>query len=221
MEPKPPQKPKAKIETPEILTKFRKEIAALGALRKAGKGLEEGMIELADVDADELTLEDALIWNKIKDYTPYAITMEEYEVYSASVQQDRNKSREEFRAVIANKLSPLWFQERLDFYKEAAELFKELAEKTKKSPLNSHESSENINSRELTYVDQLMWHRVKNYKKGSVTNADLEKYRADVAQYRNPTRTLFEEIVATRLTDLKIQEEEKEKNNGNGKNNTK
>jgi hypothetical protein len=72
----------------------------------------------------------------------------------------------------------------------------------------SYDSMPTITPRELTMADAVMWNRVKNYTKGSVTPADLEAYRRDIAKHRNPSRTELESSIAGALVTFWMREEE-------------
>ncbi|MFA5841208.1 MAG: hypothetical protein WC847_03005 [Candidatus Paceibacterota bacterium] len=83
---------------------FVKEIAALVEERKNGS--KKNMLELLAIEnLEELTSEDARIWNllKFENYKKDSITREDFEKYNLSVNDAKNKSRSSFRAMLANR----------------------------------------------------------------------------------------------------------------------
>ena len=101
-------------ETKELVVDmlaFRAEIAALIIERKKQY---IDMIELLSVNPDELTMEDAQMWYRVKNYQKGSVTRPEYEKYSRDVVNSNNPSRINFRAVIANKLTQPWIMEELE-----------------------------------------------------------------------------------------------------------
>jgi len=72
------------------------------------------MIELTDVNPDDLTEEDAVMWYNVNNYTKGLITQAQLEKYTEGVNHSDNVSRGNFRAVIGNKLMLLWGKEELE-----------------------------------------------------------------------------------------------------------
>jgi len=69
----------------------------------------EDMSELLNVGAEELTEEDAEMWEKIKNYRSKPVTKEEFFAYRDKVIKSNNRSRGNFLAVMANKINGLWY----------------------------------------------------------------------------------------------------------------
>lgn len=66
---------------------------------------------------------------------------------------------------------------------------------------------------ELTESDYRMWQKTKNYKKGSVTMAELTAYRAETTQSGIKTRQIFTGTFISNILGGPLMEEELEKFN--------
>ena len=70
-----------------------------------------------------------------------------------------------------------------------------------------------INLNNLTEADALMWYKVKNYTKGSVTREDFEIYKNDT-KYKHDRETFAGTIVANKLQPIWTKEELESMNSG-------
>lgn len=94
------------------MTDFRAEIAVLVAREKEKYS---GMIELKDVDPKDLTDLDASMWYKVNHYTTGLITEAQLKEYREDINRSNEAvSRQNFQAVISNKLTNLWGNEQLE-----------------------------------------------------------------------------------------------------------
>jgi len=92
-----------------FLEDFKKEIRLLKEKRE--KGEEVGMFELLSINPEELKEADALLWQKIKNYTEGSITKKDLEDYKKEIKQAKNESRTQFSAFLFQKLTPILLKE--------------------------------------------------------------------------------------------------------------
>jgi hypothetical protein len=88
-----------KPEEPTIdMVKFRDEVAEI-IIREQLK-----------INIDDLTEEDARIWNKVKNYKPNSLMPGELKAYYQNVENSKNDSRKEFRELVDYKIIPWHFK---------------------------------------------------------------------------------------------------------------
>lgn len=127
------RKPPQPVNIPEVkigvdMSAFRKEIAALKAAKTENSASVEGLAELLKVDnIDELTEDDARMWNRFKDFKSNPISPREYVKYRQEVIASRSVSRGSFQALFGNKINTLglWSEAEID---EFQRLLKEIRE---------------------------------------------------------------------------------------------
>jgi hypothetical protein len=69
------------------------------------------MVEIVDVNPEELTESDAIMWHNVNNYSKGLITQSQFDAYKGNVLYSGNKSRRNFLAVIINKIILLWADE--------------------------------------------------------------------------------------------------------------
>ena len=92
---------------------FRKDIFEL--VGKRGIDVEINM------DLNELSIEDAIIWYKIQNYTKGLISPKEYMTYVADVDNSKKISRKVFQAIVGNKLTIKWGNEIMELQRKLRE----------------------------------------------------------------------------------------------------
>ena len=92
---------------------FRKDIFEL--VGKRGIDVEMNM------DLNELSIEDAIIWYKIQNYTKGLISPKEYTTYVADVDNSKKIARKVFQAIVGNKLTIKWGNEIMELQRKLRE----------------------------------------------------------------------------------------------------
>ena len=98
----------------KALSDFRSEIKLL--IQKKETENFEGMFELQSVVPEELTLKDAIMWKKLKNYPSVKITKEEIQEYKEEVKKSKNNARYNFSCIIFQKLTPTILNEAHEEY---------------------------------------------------------------------------------------------------------
>ncbi len=88
------------------LQKFREEIGRLKTEREEGR--LDGMFELLSINPEDLTLEDAEVWQKVIQQKAENFSKVDLASYQQKIKTSKNSSREQFLGLIKNKISPIW-----------------------------------------------------------------------------------------------------------------
>ena len=96
---------------------FRREITELKT-RKVNEEISE-MFELLGVNPDDLTEEDAYMWNKANNYKPNSFIEIKFEEYLQGVKNSKNNSRIEFSSIIKQLFSVVRLREQQKDYEDS------------------------------------------------------------------------------------------------------